>query len=164
MKNKYLIKDNKRLIIEKKEITLILEFESNDTLNNDVDNRDTVKKNIRTSMIYSLSFDNLEDNTCEKNIGSIQFSMNHHGITRSKKVVNINNLNVEEQYRGNGFGTLLIKEALFDSYNMGMLYAELDDMSDRFRQTDNIYIKIGFKYINDECEMRGKIKDMIKLF
>jgi ribosomal protein S18 acetylase RimI-like enzyme len=51
---------------------------------------------------------------------------------------------VEEKYRGKGFGTLLIKEAINDSKNKGLKRLELDSGFHR-EKAHEFYIKLGFE-------------------
>ena len=50
-----------------------------------------------------------------------------------------------------GYGTILLNEVIKDikEYFSNIKQIDLDDMSDQFRKEHNIYIKFGFKYIND---------------
>lgn len=51
---------------------------------------------------------------------------------------------VDEKYRGKGFGTLLIKEAIKDSKNRGLKRLELDSGFHR-EKAHEFYIKLGFE-------------------
>lgn len=63
----------------------------------------------------------------------------------------IQSLYVDYDKRGKGIGSELMKNC-FEETKCKIYY--LDDMSDRFLKKDNIYIKHGFKYVNDgEPEM-----------
>lgn len=52
-------------------------------------------------------------------------------------------------YRNQGKGINLIKEFLIEAYNIGIIHVELHDCSDNYRTNHNIYLKCGFKYIDD---------------
>ncbi len=51
---------------------------------------------------------------------------------------------VDEKYRGKGFGTTLIKEAIQDSKNKGLKRLELDSGFHR-EKAHEFYIKLGFE-------------------
>jgi GNAT superfamily N-acetyltransferase len=51
---------------------------------------------------------------------------------------------VDEKYRGKGFGTMLIEEAIKDSKNKGMKRLELDSGFHR-EKAHEFYLKLGFE-------------------
>lgn len=51
---------------------------------------------------------------------------------------------VDEEYRGNGFGTMLINEAINDSRSKGLKRLELDSGFHR-EKAHEFYIKLGFE-------------------
>ncbi len=51
---------------------------------------------------------------------------------------------VDEKYRGKGFGTLLINEAIQDSKNKGLKRLELDSAFHR-EKAHEFYLKLGFE-------------------
>jgi ribosomal protein S18 acetylase RimI-like enzyme len=51
---------------------------------------------------------------------------------------------VDEKYRGKGFGTLLMKEAIKDSKNKGLKRLELDSGFQR-EKAHEFYLKLGFE-------------------
>jgi ribosomal protein S18 acetylase RimI-like enzyme len=61
----------------------------------------------------------------------------------------INYISVNQDQRGKGIGTKLLW-TLYDYIKMDkkIKYVIWDDCSDYYRQKDNIYLKIGAKYIN----------------
>jgi len=76
---------------------------------------------------------------------------------------------VEEEYRGQGIGTYLIFiliEYYINFHNKSNDCSEkviaLEDMSDRPWKKDNIYIKLGFKYSDEEPfpDMLAYVKDV----
>jgi GNAT superfamily N-acetyltransferase len=51
---------------------------------------------------------------------------------------------VDEKYRGQGFGTMLIKESIKDSKNKGLKRLELDSGFHR-EKAHEFYTKLGFE-------------------
>ena len=75
-----------------------------------------------------------------------------------KNIAYINYIKVLKKYRGKGMGISL----LWNLYDILLLKkircVEFDDCSDLYRNKNNIYIKIGAKYIKDNApEMIWKI-------
>jgi RimJ/RimL family protein N-acetyltransferase len=63
----------------------------------------------------------------------------------------IGNFNIRQEYRGKGYGTLLLQKCLDDiKDNYKIKIVKLTDISERFNKSNNIYIKFGFKYDSDE--------------
>ena len=54
---------------------------------------------------------------------------------------------IKEEWRGQGYGTLLLKNIIEYCKECNINKIELDDMSDNFNKKNNIYVKNGFKYI-----------------
>jgi GNAT superfamily N-acetyltransferase len=76
----------------------------------------------------------------------------------------ISDLNVDFNYRCKGLGTRLLYEVLIDVYlNLGVKYAFLVDATDRYRQIDNIYTKMGFTYIQMDYDndMIGNLRHIL---
>jgi len=69
-----------------------------------------------------------------------------HGIINEDNC-NINVLNVKNEFQNNGLGSMLIQELINYCSNNDIKNITLDDMSDRFNQSHNIYMKFNFKYI-----------------
>jgi hypothetical protein len=66
---------------------------------------------------------------------------------------------INSNVKGNGI--LLLKTILNHAFLIGIDTVYLDDMSDRFGKKNNIYLKIGMKYIEEGYpEMKGYIKEM----
>jgi len=72
----------------------------------------------------------------------------------------INSLYVEEEYRSKGYGLFLIEEILNFAYKQGIIHVELYDCSTNYRKKHNIYLKCGFRYIDDE-KMYGNIRNVL---
>jgi GNAT superfamily N-acetyltransferase len=66
------------------------------------------------------------------------------------KEMDIIELYVEEKYRGHKYGSMLIDHVIEKSKINNILVINVDDMSDRYRQFDNIYLKNGFKYVDED--------------
>lgn len=66
----------------------------------------------------------------------------------------INDLFVNEKYRHCNYGTTIITYVLKEAKQNNMIMSELDDMSNNYRKKNNIYLKLGYKYVNQyEPEM-----------
>ena len=78
-------------------------------------------------------------------------------FTIENGIVEIDNLYVNENFRGNGIGTFLFLVAVEDCYENGYQKIVLDDMSDKCGRKNNIYRKLGMRcvkqrYITEEME------------
>lgn len=52
--------------------------------------------------------------------------------------------------RRQGIATsLILRLVAYCTQQHGVTVIELDDMSDHYRQTDNLYLKLGFKYLQE---------------
>jgi GNAT superfamily N-acetyltransferase len=51
--------------------------------------------------------------------------------------------------RGQGVGTLLLDWAVEQARRSGVRRLALDDVSDRFGRHNNLYLKAGFRYVED---------------
>ena len=58
-------------------------------------------------------------------------------------------LGTKEECRGMGFASLLLKRIIKEAYKLHCKNITLDDASDLFGKTNNIYLKHGFEYINE---------------
>ena len=100
-------------------------------------------------------------------------SINHHLIGQieivcleSEAECAIINLNINPQFRGHGYGSQLLQQVqkyvLTNHPHIQIL--TLDDCSDHFHQDDNIYIKMGFRYVTDGFpEMVNSFIEMLNL-
>ena len=61
----------------------------------------------------------------------------------------IADFNVNEEYQNKGYGSLLMEYLIDHCKENNIRKIILDDMSDRFNQEHNIYLKFGFKYISN---------------
>lgn len=105
---------------------------------------------VKTSTCYYLYENNMFIASC-----NFCFSENNLYIT---------SLHVNHNYRLRGFGTKILYEVLIDSYlNHNVRYAFLADATDRYRQKNNIYTKMGFTYIkiSDDNDMIGNLRHML---
>jgi hypothetical protein len=61
----------------------------------------------------------------------------------------ITNFNINFEHRG--YGTILLNEVIdkLKKKYSSIRTIELDDMTDRYRQPNNIYVKFGFTYVSD---------------
>ena len=66
----------------------------------------------------------------------------------SSNVLNITDLYVKHEYRNQSYGTKLLEQAIQLARDRHCECITLDDCSDRFKSNHNIYIKLGFKYID----------------
>jgi len=69
---------------------------------------------------------------------------------RHIKKMSLISIYVHPEYRNCGYGSKLLKRLIKYSKGIGIRSIYLDDMSDGYRGTHNIYRKMGFKYINDD--------------
>lgn len=103
-------------------------------------------------------------NSRDKVKDMMDFGYISYYYSKKDKSVSILHLFVELSYRNNGYGTLLIKECIKkckqslgnELDNTITLY--VDDMSDRYLKSNNIYVNLGFTYVSkgDGPEMIGK--------
>lgn len=78
----------------------------------------------------------------EKEYGHLTYILNHE--YQNATVIFFE---VKEQCKG--YGSLLMAEFLKDAKAKNMRRILVDDMSDRYRQPNNIYKKFGFWYLKD---------------
>ena len=64
-----------------------------------------------------------------------------------KKECNILSLSTQEEYRNKGHADNILKEIISYCKNHNISSIYVDDMSERFNKSNNIYIKNGFKYV-----------------
>lgn len=71
-----------------------------------------------------------------------------HGIYDAESdELGIIDLYVKGEYRNKGIGTKLIKKIILYTYTKYKVkIVKLDDMSDKYRKKNNIYLKLGFHY------------------
>ena len=62
--------------------------------------------------------------------------------------VNISDVCTTKEFRGMGYATLLLKHMVALAELKGYKTITLDDCSDLFMQPNNIYLKLGFQYVN----------------
>jgi len=84
-----------------------------------------------------------------------------YGIVLERKAY-LSSLFVKPIYRTKGYARGLLKYFLANAMSHGAIYVELDDCSDNYRKSHNIYLKYGFEYINKEHLMRGNIRNILK--
>jgi len=113
-------------------------------------NNDSIVHGIFYIHKNELEYKDIADNS----LGFIEYHIFH-----SQKIISIQSMFVCEKYRGNGLGTKLLQHIMKSYDNIYKNYVvELDDMSDKAWHRDNIYLKNGFKYINEypqpEMELR----------
>ena len=72
-------------------------------------------------------------------IGYINYSINH-----KCKNAYIININLRKQHRKKGYGSLLLKNCLDNIKSNGIEIVKLNDISERSKNPNNIYIKFGF--------------------
>lgn len=62
-------------------------------------------------------------------------------------------LEINSEYRHQGYGATLMREVMGYLYDHSIRYAELDDVSDYMRKPNCIYVKLGFVYDSDDNHM-----------
>jgi GNAT superfamily N-acetyltransferase len=93
------------------------------------------------TIIYSLVYDT---------ISLSQFKKDHMNIIAYIEVILYENtlqicsLYTKEQHRKRGYAIRLISHVIKHHNDLDCI--QLDDMTDKYRQCDNIYLKCGFKY------------------
>ena len=98
----------------------------------------------RNSYIIYINDKELSDLKSEINFscGYIEYYVNINARRMEIKWIQVN-----EKHRGKGYAKKLISNAI---NNHKINIVELDDCSDRFMKPDNLYIKMGFRYIEEE--------------
>ena len=69
-------------------------------------------------------------------------------INRRTGICTIISLYTIESFRGQGYGKMVLSDIINYCLKKGIKKIYVDDMSDRFNQSNNIYINFGFKYID----------------
>ena len=94
--------------------------------------------------------------TITTNCGSLQASLNYDNLHKLRnnmyygsKILTISSIYVDKVQRGKGIGSILIKEIIKYAKSNNIKKIILDDMTDNYRQSHNIYIKHGFCYVDD---------------
>ena len=111
----------------------------------------------------------------KKSVGNTEISVSQDSVTQPKgrrlrsgieieeKVIHINWINVEKEYLGKKYGTIILIYALcsilLDHPNIE--YAKLDDDSDRSDNVKNIYSSILFAH-DEHTELIGKFKTSLQ--
>lgn len=70
-------------------------------------------------------------------------------IDNKDKEIIIKYLKIEKKFRGNKYGIYLLDYVIKKSKKENIKRILLDDMSDKYRKPNNIYIKKKFKYVNN---------------
>lgn len=103
----------------------------------------------KNEFIDYLYLSNLNNEVKLKNI--MEFGYISYYYSKKDKSVSILHLFIQPSLRNKGYGSLLIKECIKKCKNTyrSKLIFYIDDMSDRYLQQNNIYIKLGFRYISE---------------
>ena len=67
-------------------------------------------------------------------------------VDNSEKTATITNFFT--QLHNQGIGSKLLCQVISDCKEININLIELDDMTDRYRKSNNIYLKFGFKYVD----------------
>ena len=62
------------------------------------------------------------------------------------RAMTLMSLSVPKPLRNRGYGTALLRAVALGCRRLGLRRIDLDDMSDRQGQKNNIYVKFGFRY------------------
>ena len=102
------------------------------------------------SISYYISINKLK----YKDIEEMCFSYVEYIIDNKKKNSTLKILKQNNKYKKKGYATKILKESLnYLKNKLNIEKIELDDMSDRSWDIyNNIYVNLGFKYINDYPE------------
>lgn len=122
--------------------------------------KEIIEKNLNDyHIIYRLIIDNninnIEVGACECNwLFGNAITLRNKNVFMDASVF-IKGLHVHPQYRNQGYGSKLLKKVIEDARQNNIFLIELDDMSDHFAKSNNIYLKNGFRYenVNDGPEM-----------
>jgi ribosomal protein S18 acetylase RimI-like enzyme len=125
------------------------------------DNRSKISKKRYVSFLKKIECDYYKYKICVDGVycGYCNFSfLNEPGS------VYISGLGINEAYRNNGYGTMLLYEVFEDVYkihNKTIVY--LEDASSRYGRNDNIYRKIGMYYTSGsfDSSMRGNLRHIL---
>lgn len=98
--------------------------------------------------VFYINKSKLDKIHFDKSFGHVEFITGNGETT-------ITNIETSKKYRGNGIGSFLILVCA-DYCKHTSRYIELDDMSDFPWTKKNIYLKLGFHYLNGEPEPEMK--------
>ena len=65
----------------------------------------------------------------------------------------VSTLKTEKEWRGNGYASKLLRRAILEARRNRCKVIELEDCSDYYGLPNNIYIKHGFKYTDNDSTM-----------
>jgi GNAT superfamily N-acetyltransferase len=88
---------------------------------------------------------------CIDDVGYIKFY-----IDLDNQEVNVLYIYISSAYRGRGFSKILMSQMInycrdvMKNNNIDRFEIKLDDMSDRYGSTDNLYSKFGFEYCESD--------------
>jgi len=81
---------------------------------------------------------------CDDIVAYIQFF-----TTDDSEEAKVTTVYVNPQYYGKGLATELFKMVIQYLKELDFISIVLDDMSDNYRKSNNLYLKLGFKYVNE---------------
>lgn len=96
----------------------------------------------------------------EKKCGTCSYVFSGENPT----LIHIMYLNILDEYKNMGCGTVLLYEALTDAYHIkGATHVHLDDASDNCHKQNNIYVRIGLSYVygKDDNSMHGNLRNIL---
>ena len=79
----------------------------------------------------------------------------------NNRIATLISIFIYPKYRNQGYGTELLKYFLHQSFINGAVHIELDDCSANYRKANNIYLKYGFKYRDNDNYMIGNVRNII---
>ena len=80
-----------------------------------------------------------------------------------EKTVTVTWVETIVEYQNKGLSSLLFICAAYIAEQFNLDVFELDDASDKFRKSDNLYLKLSFRYIEDgHPEMLGRTKYIVR--
>jgi len=97
-------------------------------------------------LIKKIYFDNNIQNIIIKIIDNLSVIGLLHAVI-SDNICSINSLSINDKYQNQGYGSILLYNLIEYCKKNEIKNIILDDMSDRFNQKNNIYLKFGFRYI-----------------
>lgn len=77
----------------------------------------------------------------------------------------MNIVTLKTNIQSKGYGSFLLYYAMVNAMSKNIEKVVLDDVSDRYRDSSNIYTKYGLKYKQDDCpEMEGFVAEILEKF
>lgn len=66
-----------------------------------------------------------------------------------ENTIMITNINTKKEFEGKGYASKLLRKLISFAKKHGVKEIYVDDMSDNYRKSSNIYRKFGFTYVDE---------------